>query len=126
MRAKRILFSLEVFIVFLSLTLYLWYVTKTSDKQKHNQTAEISANQLKNGSESFVNERISILLQIRDFWLNSQSVSPERFSGLCREITTQIPGFQAIQYGDGSNKVDWIEPFVTNAPVDFLNASPEP
>ena len=66
MRVKRILFSLEVFVVFLGLSLYLWYVTETSDRQKHNQTAEISANQLKNGIESFVNEKISVLLQIRN------------------------------------------------------------
>ena len=126
MRAKRILFSLEVFIVFLSLTLYLWYVTETSDKQKHNQTTEISANQLKNGIESFVNEKISILLQIRNFWLNSQSVTHEQFSGFCREIISQIPGFQAIEYGDSSNKVVWIEPFVTNEPLDYFKASSEP
>ena len=123
MRAKRILFSLEVFIVFLSLTLYLWYVTKTSDKQKHNQTAEISANQLKNGIESFVNEKISILLQIRNFWLNSQSVTHEQFSGFCREIITQIPGFQAIEYADSSNRVIWIEPFLTNEPADHFKVS---
>src|SRR5205823_14968123 len=126
MRAKRILFSLEVFIVFLSLTLYLWYVTETSDKQKHNQTTEISANQLKNGIESFVNEKISILLQIRNFWLNSQSVTHEQFSGFCREIISQIPGFQAIEYGDSSNKVVWIEPFATNEPLDYFKASSEP
>src|SRR5437899_1040315 len=126
MRVKRILFSLEVFVVFLGLSLYLWYVTETSDRQKHNQTAEISANQLKNGIESFVNEKISVLLQIRNFWLNSQSVTHEQFSGFCREIISQIPGFQAIEYGDRSNKMVWIEPFVTNGPADYFKVSSEP
>jgi sensor domain CHASE-containing protein len=126
MRTRRILFSLEAFVVFMSLTVYLWRTIETSDRQKHIQSAEISANQLKNGIESFVNEKISILLQVRNFWLNSQTVTHEHFLGFCREIISQIPGFQAIEYGGKSNRVVWIEPFVTSEPVDHFNVASEP
>jgi signal transduction histidine kinase/sensor domain CHASE-containing protein len=126
MQAKKILFSLEVFFVFLSLTLYLWYVTESSDKQKLIQTEEISANQLKNGIESFVNEKISILLQVRNFWINSKSVTHEQFLAFCREIISQIPGFQAIEYGDRSNKVVWVEPFLGGELANHFGEASEP
>jgi len=126
MRAKKIVFSLEVFLVFLSLTFYLWYVTESSDREKHLQTAEISANQLKNGIESFINEKISILLQVRNFWINSDSVTHEQFLGFCREIISQIPGFQAIEFGDPSNKVVWVEPFVSSEVAEHFSEASEP
>jgi signal transduction histidine kinase/sensor domain CHASE-containing protein len=126
MRAKKIFFSLEVFLVFLSLTFYLWYVTESSDRQKHLQTTEISANQLKNGIESFVNEKISILLQVRNFWINSNSVTHEHFLAFCREIISQIPGFQAIEFGGTSNKVVWVEPFVSSELAEHFSEASEP
>jgi sensor domain CHASE-containing protein len=126
MRAKKILFSLEVFLVFLSLTFYLWYITESSDRQKHLQTTEISANQLKNGIESFVNEKISILLQVRNFWINSRSVTHDQFLAFCREIISQIPGFQAIEFEDPSNKVVWIEPFVGSELAEHFGEASEP
>jgi signal transduction histidine kinase/sensor domain CHASE-containing protein len=126
MRAKKILFSLEVFLVSLSLTFYLWYVTESSDRQKHLQTTEISANQLKNGIESFVNEKISILLQVRNFWINSNSVTHEQFLAFCREIISQIPGFQAIEFGDTPNKVVWVEPLVSSELAEHFSEASEP
>src|SRR4030095_4462098 len=98
MQIKKILFSLEVTIVFLSLTIYLWHTIETTERQKHRQSIEISANQLKNGIEAFVNEKISILLQVRNFWLNSESINHDEFLGFCRAIISQIPGFQAIEF----------------------------
>jgi signal transduction histidine kinase/sensor domain CHASE-containing protein len=126
MQAKKVLFSLEVFLVFLSLTLYLWYITESSERQKHIQTAEINANQLKNGIEGFVNEKISILLQVRNFWINSRSVKHEQFLAFCREIISQIPGFQAIEFEDPTNKVVWIEPFVSSEVADHFGEASEP
>ncbi len=126
MRVKKLLLSLEVFIVFLTLTVYLWHTVETNDRQKHFQTTEISANQLKNGIESFINEKISVLLQVRNFWLNSPSVSHDQFLSFSSEIISQIPGFQAIEYGDTSDRVVWIEPFVTNEPADHFELASEP
>ena len=105
---------------------YLWYVTESSDRQKHLQTTEISANQLKNGIESFVNEKISVLLQVRNFWINSTSVTHEQFLAFCREIISQIPGFQAIEFGDTSNKVVWVEPFVSSEIAEHFGEASEP
>jgi signal transduction histidine kinase/CHASE1-domain containing sensor protein len=126
MRAKKILFSLEVFVVSLTLTFYLWYVTESSDRLKHLQTTEISANQLKNGIESFINEKISILLQVRNFWINSNSVTHEHFLAFCREIISQVPGFQAIEFGDTSNKVVWVEPLVSTELAGHFSEASEP
>ncbi|MEW5979450.1 MAG: ATP-binding protein [Acidobacteriota bacterium] len=126
MRTKKLLFSLEVLLVFLTLTLYLWYTIRSSDQQKQAQSAEISANQLKNGIESFVDEKISILLQVRNFWLNSEHVSHDEFLSFCREIISQIPGFQAIEYGDANNRVVWVEPFVTNDDAGHFDVSSQP
>ncbi len=126
MQIKKILFSLEVTIVFLSLTVYLWHAIETTERQKHRQSIEISANQLKNGIEAFVNEKISILMQVRNFWLNSESIDHDEFLGFCRAIISQIPGFQAIEFGDKNNRVVWIEPFLSNESVEDFNMAAEP
>ena len=70
MQTKKILFSLEVTVVFLSLTVYLWHTIEATERQKRNQAIEIGANQLKSGIEGFVQEKISILMQVRNFWLH--------------------------------------------------------
>ncbi len=98
MRLKKFLFAFEVFIIFLCLTFYIWYTVANNDRQRQLQTTEINANQLKNGIESFVSERVSVLLQVRNFWLNSGAVTHERFLSFCREIIGQVPGFQSIEY----------------------------
>lgn len=120
MQTKKILFSLEVTIVFLSLTVYLWHTIEATERQKHHQAIEIGANQLKNGIEAFVNERISILMQVRNFWLHSKSIDHDEFLGFCRSIINQIPGFQAIEFGDTSDRVVWVEPLSVD---DFDSAS---
>ena len=110
MQTKKILFSLEVTVVFLSLTVYLWHTIEATERQKRYQAIEIGANQLKNGIEAFVNEKISILMQVRNFWLHSKSIDHDEFLGFCRSIISQIPGFQAIEFGDTSDRVVWVEP----------------
>lgn len=110
MHTKKVLFSLEVTVVFLSLTVYLWHTIEATERQKRSQAIEIGANQLKNGIEAFVNEKISVLMQVRNFWLHSSSIKHEEFLGFCRTIISQIPGFQAIEFGDVSHRVVWIEP----------------
>ena len=65
MPTKKILFSLEVTIVFLSLTVYLWHTTEATERQKRHQAIEIGANQLKGGIEAFVNEKVSVLIQVK-------------------------------------------------------------
>jgi signal transduction histidine kinase/sensor domain CHASE-containing protein len=110
MPTKKILFSLEVTIVFLSLTVYLWHTIQDAERQKRHQAIEIGANQLKNGIEAFVTEKISILMQVRNFWLHSKSIDHDEFLGFCRSIIGQIPGFQAIEFGDTSDRVVWVEP----------------
>lgn len=126
MQIKKILFSLEVTIVFLSLTVYLWHAIETTERQKHRQSIEINANQLKNGIEAFVNEKISILMQVRNFWLNSDSIKHDEFLGFCRAIISQIPGFQAIEFGDKNNRVVWVEPFLSNEAIEDFNMAAEP
>jgi signal transduction histidine kinase len=126
MQTKKILFSLEVVIVFLTLTVYLWHTIETTERQKRYQAIEISGNQLKNGIEGFVNEKISILMQVRNFWLHSQSINHEEFLGFCRTIISQIPGFQAIEFGDKNNRVIWVEPFLPNEPAENFNVAAEP
>lgn len=126
MQTKKILFSLEVVIVFLSLTVYLWHTIETTERQKHHQAVEISAKQLKNGIEAFVNEKISILLQVKNFWLHSHAIDHEEFLGFCRSIISQIPGFQAIEFGDKSHRVVWVEPFLANEPSDNFSSAAEP
>lgn len=126
MYTKKLLFSLEVFIVFLSLTLYLWHTIQTTEGQKHHQAIETNASQLKSGIESFVNEKILTLLQVRNFWLNSESVSHDQFIRFCKDTISQIPGFEAIEYGGTANRVVWVEPFVTNGSVEQFNDSSEP
>ena len=110
MQTKKILFSLEVTVVFLSLTVYLWHTIEATERQKRHQAIEIGANQLKGGIEAFVNEKVSILMQVRNFWLNSKSIDHDEFLGFCRSIIGQIPGFQAIEFGDTSDRVVWVEP----------------
>jgi signal transduction histidine kinase/sensor domain CHASE-containing protein len=126
MQTKKILFSLEVIIVFLSLTIYLWHTIEATERQKRNQATEISANQLKNGIEAFVNEKIAILMQVRNFWLHSRSISHEEFLGFCRNIISQIPGFQAIEFGDTNHRVVWVEPFLSNEPAENFSMAAEP
>jgi signal transduction histidine kinase/sensor domain CHASE-containing protein len=126
MPTKKILFSLEVIIVFLSLTIYLWHTIEATERQKRNQAIEISANQLKNGIEAFVNEKISILMQVRNFWLHSRSISHEEFLGFCRSIISQIPGFQAIEFGDTNHRVVWVEPFLSNESTEKFSIAAEP
>jgi signal transduction histidine kinase/sensor domain CHASE-containing protein len=110
MQTKKILFSLEVTIVFLSLTVYLWHTIEATERQKRHQAIEIGANQLKGGIEAFVNEKVSVLIQVKNFWLHSKSIDHDEFLGFCRYIINQIPGFQAIEFGDTSDKVVWVEP----------------
>jgi signal transduction histidine kinase/sensor domain CHASE-containing protein len=110
MQTKKILFSLEVTVVFLSLTVYLWHTIESTERQKRHQATEIGANQLKNGIEAFVREKISVLMQVRNFWLHSRSIDHDEFLGFCRSIISQIPGFQAIEFGDKSDRVVWAEP----------------
>src|SRR5262245_48071243 len=122
MQTKKILFSLEVTIVFLSLTVYLWHSIEATERQKRHQAIEISANQLKNGIEAFVEEKIAILMQVRNFWLHSRSIDHDEFLGFCRSIIGQIPGFQAIEFGDASDRVVWVEPLS----VEDFDASSRP
>ena len=110
MQTKKILFSFEVTVVFLSLTIYLWHTIEATERQKRHQAIEIGANQLKSGIEGFANEKISILMQVRNFWLHSKSIDHDEFLGFCRSIISQIPGFQAIEFGDASDRVVWVEP----------------
>src|SRR5258706_1568923 len=110
MQTKKILFSLEVTVVFLSLTVYLWHTIEATERQKRYQAIEIGANQLKSGIEGFVQEKISILMQVRNFWLHSRSIDHDEFLGFCRSIIGQIPGFQAIEFTDTSDRVVWVEP----------------
>ena len=126
MQTKKILFSLEVIIVFLSLTVYLWHTIESTERQKQYQAISINANQLKNGIEAFLNEKVSILLQVRNFWLYSRSIDHDEFLAFCRAIINQIPGFQAIEFGDTSNKVVWVEPFLPNESAENFNMSAEP
>lgn len=126
MHTKKLLIALEVVIVFLVLTVYLWSTIQSTQRQKQTQALEISASQLKNGIEAFISEKISILLQVRNFWVNSPSVTHERFSGFCKAILGQTPGFQAIEYGDASNRVVWVEPFLTNEPSPQSSVASEP
>lgn len=112
MQTKKILFSLEVAVVFLSLTVYLWHTIEATERQKRHQAMEIGANQLKGGIEAFVSEKVSILMQVRNFWLNSKSIDHDEFLGFCRSIIGQIPGFQAIEFGDTSDRVVWVEPLM--------------
>ncbi|MFN8008227.1 MAG: CHASE domain-containing protein [Terriglobia bacterium] len=126
MHTKKILIALEVVVVFLVLTIYLWLTIHSTQKQKQSQALDISASQLKNGIESFLSEKVSILLQVRNFWMNSPSVSHEQFSGFCRDILGQTPGFQAIEYGDASNRVVWVEPFLSLEPSAQSSVASEP
>ncbi|MCI0620271.1 MAG: ATP-binding protein [Acidobacteria bacterium] len=126
MQTKKILFSLEVTIVFLSLTVYLWHTIETTEHQRRHQAIEINANQLKNGIEAFVNEKISILMQVRNFWLHSKSIDHDEFLGFCRSIISQIPGFQAIEFGDTTGRVVWVEPFLSNESVEDFDMTSEP
>lgn len=126
MRTKKFLIALEVVVVFLGLTVYLWFTIQSTQKQKQAQAVDISASHLKNGIDAFLSEKISILLQVRNFWMNSPSVSHEQFSGFCRAILGQTPGFQAIEYGDESNRVVWVEPFLSNEPSAQFSVASEP
>ena len=120
MQTKKIWFSLEVTVVFLSLTVYLWHTIEATERQKRHQAIEIGANQLKSGVEAFVSEKISILMQVRNFWLHSKSIDHDEFLGFCRSIIRQIPGFQSIEFGDTSDRVVWAEPLAVE---DFDAAS---
>ena len=63
---KKILFSLEVFLVTLVMALFLWLTTVTSESQKNLEISEISANQVKTSLESLLSIRVAGLFQIRD------------------------------------------------------------
>ena len=126
MQTKKFLIALEVVVVFLGLTVYLWFTIQSTQKQKQAQAIDISASHLKNGIDAFLSEKISILLQVRNFWMNSPRVSHEQFSGFCRAILGQTPGFQAIEYGDASNRVVWVEPFLSNEPSAQSSVASEP
>ena len=58
--------------------------------------------------------------------MNSPGISHEQFSGFCKAILGQTPGFQAIEYGDASNRVVWVEPFLTNEPSAQSSVASEP
>ena len=126
MQTKKFLIALEVVVVFLGLTVYLWFTIQLTQKQKQVQALDISAGHLKNGIDAFLTEKVSILLQVRNFWMNSSRVSHEQFSGFCRDILSQTPGFQAIEYGDTSNRVVWVEPFLSNEPSAQSSVVSEP
>ena len=125
MRVKKFLFSLEVFIIFLCLSLYIWYTVAREDRRRQFQNTEISANQFKNGIESFVSERVSVLQQVRNFWLNSKGVSHEQFLNFCKEIIGQVSGFQAIEYENDRTKAVWSEPFLKTELVNRSNEESE-
>jgi sensor domain CHASE-containing protein len=59
-------------------------------------------------------------MQVRNFWLHSKSIDHDEFLGFCRSIISQIPGFQAIEFGDKSDRVVWVEPLSVD---DFDAAS---
>jgi signal transduction histidine kinase/sensor domain CHASE-containing protein len=125
MRFKKLLLSLEVFVIFLCLTLYTWYTVTSTDRQRQIQNTEVSANQLKNGIEAFVSERVSVLQQVRNFLLNGGNVRHEQFLSFCKEIIGQVPGFQAIEYENDQTKVVWSEPFLKTGLVGRSNEEPE-
>ena len=125
MQFKKFLFSLEVFVIFLCLSLYIWYTIASTDRQRQTQNTEMSANQLKNGIESFVSERVSVLQQVRNFWVNSVIVRHEQFLSFCKEIIGQVPGFQAIEYENVRTKAVWSEPFLKTDLVNRPNEESE-
>ncbi len=125
MQFKKFLFSLEVFVIFLCLSLYIWYTIASTDRQRQFQNTEMSANQLKNGIESFVSERVSVLQQVRNFWVNSGTVRHEQFLSFCKEIIGQVPGFQAIEYENDRTKAVWSEPFLKTGLVNRPNEESE-
>jgi sensor domain CHASE-containing protein len=118
---KKILFSLEVFLVTLVMALFLWLTTVSSESQKNLEIAEVSANQVKNSLESLLSIRVAGLFQIRDLWKRSQKVTHEEFIEVSREVLTRIPGIEAIEFRDPHGRA-WVEPI----PAGVLQAVSPP
>jgi hypothetical protein len=57
MQTKKFLIALEVVVVFLGLTVYLWFTIQSTQKQKQAQALDISASHLKNGIDAFLMRR---------------------------------------------------------------------
>jgi hypothetical protein len=111
---KKILFSVEVFIVSLTLVAFLWLTTVSVERQKNFQLAEINAKQIKNSLEAVLNARVLTITQFSTLWWNSQSLSHDDFIRISREIIYKNPGIKMLEYRDDSNHV-WIEPLSSNS-----------
>jgi hypothetical protein len=119
---KKILFSVEVFVVSLILAAFLWLTTISAERQKNLQIAEISAKQIKNSFESVLHADVSAILLLRNHWSATHAISHEQFIELSRGIIYQNPAIKLVEYRDASNHV-WVEPLPSGSlPIsDNLN-----
>lgn len=130
MLLKKILFSIEIFVVSLIMVFYLWMTIVSSERQKNNEITEVSADQIKNAIEYSLNYRVSALLQLRSLWLDNRVPRQEEFVEVCREVSNRTPGIQAIEFRDTGNRV-WVEPLPAATPLssgfsEYFTADSEP
>ncbi len=124
---KKLLFSVEVFVVSLILAAFLWLTTVSAERQKNLQIAEISAKQIKYSLESILRAQIAAVFSLRAHWSANHAISHDLFIDLSRDIIYRNPAIKTVEYRDASNHV-WVEPIPSGALADNenLNAFPPP
>ena len=114
---RRHLITILVFLSICLVSIGLWWLLRSHEKEEARAVTKLSAEQVARGLQDRLDSHLAVVNYLREEWLRKGQMTQEEFTQVVLAIVSQYEGFQAINYINPQGIIEWVVPESPNLPA---------